>query len=248
MLWLLTNLVPITVALIVGAVFLVVVVHWVLAKRFPADHFVKTVVADAAAGIVMAAIIGPAMNHAWAMRRDLYQREWNARTAHMERLRPVLRTDAKLLLEMDRKLSDWGHVTQLGTEDIGKRLDEDYWFPNVLDRDLGHHFNEFSATRETVRKAVQTHDESVGNFIETVAQRIKIEPGDSNLTNEVAYAIVRQCMGKGSGVRPPYSSPLSPPKTTSPVETRVLARLNPRWARVPARCVVQNPGWAWVPA
>ena len=98
--------------------------------------------------VLLAVVVVPTVNNLWAERRDeqneqrARQREderqqREVRDAHLERLRPLLRNDSKKLLQLSSQVAVEG--TAMGgwlVDDYEPRLDSDYWYPELLYRDL----------------------------------------------------------------------------------------------------------------
>jgi hypothetical protein len=199
MAWFLKHLLPLTVVSLVLALLLLIASQSVIAHWFPAH----STAADWAAAIVIAAVVGPMFNHAWAMKRDIQQRRWSAQQRHLDRLRPILLADAKLTSDLSKTVHDSGHAWGLHSSD---RSDERFWFPNVLTRDLEVHFMDYFRAREELRNDIAAQEKEMRTLIARVGDAFSVP---DVLTHsdwptgrlQVAYALVRRCMEKATPMR-----------------------------------------------
>jgi hypothetical protein len=82
-----------------------------LGVRYLTGHFDKnpwlSATGDLSVALMVSVLLAPWVTDYLARERELEQRRWNARTAHLERLRPILRADAETLA---KRLSSEGHL------------------------------------------------------------------------------------------------------------------------------------------
>jgi hypothetical protein len=160
--------------------------------------------------VLLAVVVVPTVNNLWAERRDV-QNEQRARErdlesqrrevrhAHLERLRPILLSDGKKLLQLSSQLAIEG--TAFGgflVEDYEPRLDSDFWYPDVLYRDLAAHFPDYGKVRERLRGEVFAQQKEYVALQRLAIELVKIEPQDE--ANMIAVTLVRHCMGTGKGM------------------------------------------------
>ena len=92
-------------------------------------------------GVLLTVVVVPTVNNLWAERRDvqneqrarqlaLENRGQDVRDAHLERLRPLLFSDGKQLLELSSRLAH-EHAAMSGfrIEDYEDPLDRTFWYP-----------------------------------------------------------------------------------------------------------------------
>ncbi len=196
--WAIYHLFPLTLAAASAGLVLLVVAHRLVARFQP--HPWATIVSDAAATIIVATTIAPVVNHEWAMKRDLEQRAWNVRVAHLEHLRPFLREDAVRLTNLGQRFSTTGYVVGPGDKDQ-LSFEAANWELPLLGRDLVSHFPAFWLTRETLRKEVRAQDTDVRTLVEHVERQLSLAPHLVSMRYEVALSLVHMCIGVGQGIR-----------------------------------------------
>jgi hypothetical protein len=154
--------------------------------------------------------VAPTLTNLWAERRDeqneqrARQRESErqqreVRAAHLERLRPLLLSDNKKLLQLSSQMAMEGSA--IGgwlLKDLEQGLDRDYWYPQLLYRDFALHFPAYDKVRERVREEVFAQQKGVFDLQSRALEMVKIEPPDEALI--IAMTFVRQCMGTGKGM------------------------------------------------
>jgi hypothetical protein len=156
-----------------------------------------SVFGDLSVALIISVVLGPVVTHYLAKARELEQRRWNARTAHLERLRPILLADAANLEDVAKRISDSGHIIAIHSQHRDKEMEE-IWFRHILIRDIGAHFPEFSKTREELRTEIALQQSEMMDSIHRIASGLG--PNEDRRI-EVAYALVRRCIGKGDGIK-----------------------------------------------
>jgi hypothetical protein len=202
MTWVLTYLIPITIVTVVVALALLAAVHYAL-KRWQ-SHPMTAVFGPVAASVVIAAVVGPTFSHVWAMKRDLEQRQWSARVAHFERIRPILLTEAKDLLDYSRRIAEQGHL--LGSlQGIEIARNEDLmWNRDLLVMDLESHFPAYALARAQLRVDVASHDTRLREVVDRVGAEFSVpaEVGndDRAVRLQAGMALVHRCSRGGFGM------------------------------------------------
>ena len=139
-------------------------------------------------------------NEARARQRDRESRRREVRDVHLERLRPLLLSDSKKLLQLSTQLTIEG--TAIGgfrVENYEQPIDQTYWYPEILYRDLATHFPDYGTVWERVRGEVLAQQKETLELQRLASESVKIRPQDGN-ADGVAVAIVRQCMGTGNSI------------------------------------------------
>ena len=160
---------PVTMTLVMSAILVTLQVlgQAALAKLTPEQATRWPALALPALLVVMTSIVVvPTINHLWAERRDVqneervHHRDLDAqrrevRDAHLDRLRPLLLSDSKKLLQLSSRLAvDGTAIGGLFVDDYESRLDHEFWYPEVVYRDLAAHFPDYAKVRERVRGEV----------------------------------------------------------------------------------------------
>ncbi len=205
---------PVTLTLVMSAVLIAmhVVGQIAIANLTPEDAKKWPALAQAIfITVVTAVVAAPTVTNLWAERRDVQNEERarqrdresqrrEVRDVHLERLRPLLLSDSKQLLQLSNQLAIEG--TAIGgflVENYERPIDQTYWYPEILYRDLATHFPDYGTVRERVRGEVLAQQKETLEIQRLASESIKIRPQDGN-ADGVAVAIVRQCMGTGNGI------------------------------------------------
>jgi hypothetical protein len=79
---------------------------------------------------------------------------------------------------------------------------EEIWFRHILVRDINAHFPEFFRKREELRTETAAQDSEMINGIRRIAAGLALDKGpNEDRRIEVAYSLMRQCIGKGGGIK-----------------------------------------------
>jgi hypothetical protein len=134
---------PVTMTLVMSAILVTLQVlgQAALAKLTPEQATRWPALALPALLVVMTSIVVvPTINHLWAERRDVqneervHHRDLDAqrrevRDAHLDRLRPLLLSDSKKLLQLSSRLAvDGTAIGGLFVDDYESRLDHEFWY------------------------------------------------------------------------------------------------------------------------
>ena len=162
--------------------------------------------------VVTAVVAAPTVTNLWAERRDVQNEERarqrdresqrrEVRDVHLERLRPLLLSDSKQLLQLSNQLAIEG--TAIGgflVENYERPIDQTYWYPEILYQDLATHFPDYGTVRERVRGEVLAQQKETLEIQRLASESIKIKTLKMATLMGFAVAIVRQCMGTGNGI------------------------------------------------
>jgi hypothetical protein len=204
---------PVTVTLGMSAALITIQVlgQAALAKLTPEQAKQWPAFAVAAFNIVVVAVVVvPTVNSLWSERRDerneqrarqreVERQQREVRDAHLERLRPLLLSDSKKLLQLSNQLAIEG--TAIGgflLKDYEQGLDHDYWYPELLYRDFAAHFTAYGKVRERVREEVFAQQKGVYELQSLAIELVKFEPKDEAIS--IAITLVRQCLGTGKAM------------------------------------------------
>jgi hypothetical protein len=204
---------PVTATLIMAAIIIALHVTGLIviarltpeeAKKWPA--VTHTVFITVLTGVVVI----PTITNLWAERRDNRNEQraeqraresqrLQVRDAHLERLRPLLLSDSKKLLQLSTQLAIEGAaIGGFLVEGYEPRLDSDYWYPELLYRDLTAHFPGYGKVRERVRGEVFAQQKEILELQRLAIELVEIEPQDEVLT--ISMTLVRHCTGTGKGM------------------------------------------------
>ena len=168
--WLLNHLVAATLLATVLALFnaFVVLGAFYFTNRMQAPRWVVGAI-PAVIGVfttlIVGVIVGPAVNHEWAQRRDQEQRLKPARQAsHLGDLKPVLEADARAFTDFAQRIAETGHFQSVRGEFLA-RDEEEIWRRHVLVTDFRSHFRDYFETRENIRKRVARHDQDLRDLV-----------------------------------------------------------------------------------
>ncbi len=204
---------PITATLGMSAILIVMQVlgQIALARLTPAQTKQWPALAHTALmGVLLGVVVVPTVNNLWSERRDekneqrarqreVERQQLEVRDAHLERLRPLLLSDSKKLLQLSSQLAIEG--TAIGgflLKDYEQGLDRDYWYPELLYRDLAAHFPAYGEVRERVREDVFAQQKGVFDLQSLALESVRTEPQDEAIS--IAITLVKQCLGTGKGM------------------------------------------------
>jgi hypothetical protein len=129
----------VTVMMLIVGLLVLLVIRFFTGGLEEKPHVVVGVLSVA---LIISVVLGPLVSHYLAKARELEQRRWTARTAHLERLRPILLGHVTTLANLANRISTDGHIISVHAQHRDKDMEE-MWFGNILIRDLGAHFREF---------------------------------------------------------------------------------------------------------
>ncbi|HLG55206.1 MAG TPA: hypothetical protein VI485_07735 [Vicinamibacterales bacterium] len=204
---------PVTATLIMSAILIALQVlgQAALARLAPEQAKQWPALAHSALmGVLLAVVVAPTVTNLWSERRDeqneqrarqreVERQQREVRDAHLKRLRPLLLSDSKKLLQLSSQLAIEG--TAIGgfvVEDYEPRLDRDFWYPELLYRDFAAHFPGYGKVRERVRGEVFAQQRETLELQRLASELVEIEPHDEALS--IAATLVRHCMGTGKGM------------------------------------------------
>jgi hypothetical protein len=204
---------PVTVTLLMSAVLIAlhVVGQIAIAKLTPEEAKKWPVLAQAAFITVLTSVaVIPTITNLWAERRDeqserrAQQRDRDSqrlqvRAAHLDRLRPLLLSDSRKLLQLSNQLAIEG--TAIGgflIENYEQPLDQTYWYPEVLYRDLATHFPTYGKIRDRLRGEVLAQQKDTVEIQRLAMDFAKTEPPDEVIA--IALTIAKHCTGIGKGM------------------------------------------------
>ena len=145
---------------------------------------------------LIVALTGALTTHLLAIKRE-HDRERSAqleRAAHSAQLRPLLRHDAEQFDLAIQELSRHGHILPIGADHPDAVIHDDMFSGRTLASDFPAHFPAYSTERDTVEKLVIDHEAAVRSLRDRVADVVKWQPDPDRQRQDVAYALVRQCM------------------------------------------------------
>lgn len=204
---------PITVTLVMSAIliFMQVAGQVIVARLTPEQAKQWPALAQAAlSAVLLGVVVVPTVNNLWSERRDeineqrARQREAErqqreVRDAHFERLRPLLLSDSKKLLQLSAQLANEGAaVGGFLIRDYEQGIDRDYWYPELLYRDFGEHFPGYVKVRERVREEVFAQQKAVFDIQRRALEIGKLDSQDENIS--VAITVAEVCLGRGKGM------------------------------------------------
>jgi len=116
----------------------------------------------------------------------------DARQAHLRQLQPVLRTDADRLSQIVRRMRGEAHVPG--------DLRALFTSHRTLSADLGNHHQEYSETKERLRKSLADQEEEFQQTGQLVATKLALAPAGEARRSEVVGAILEKCLARGPGM------------------------------------------------
>ena len=116
----------------------------------------------------------------------------DARQAHLRQLQPVLRTDADRLSQIVRRMRGEAHVPG--------DLRALFTSHRTLSADLGNHHQEYSETKERLRKSLADQEEEFQQTGQLVATKLALAPAGEARRAEVVGAILERCLARGPGM------------------------------------------------
>ena len=116
----------------------------------------------------------------------------DARQAHLRQLQPVLRTDADRLSQVVRRMRGEAHVPG--------DLRALFTSHRTLSADLGNHHQEYSETKERLRKSLADQEEEFQQTGQLVATKLALAPAGEARRSEVVGAILEKCLARGPGM------------------------------------------------
>jgi len=191
-------------------------------------------VASAAASIVIGAMFTVVLNQLWAMRREHDDRVWVLRGQHLQRLHPILQTDAGRLTDLGGMLVKYGRLSPTGPDLKGSVQEGDktlnLLYGDVLSHDLKSHYSEYDQQKEKVIERVSAHDRQFLDMAEAIRQELRI-PGEAEKHRlEIALGVIERCMHLGPGITMTltsgsfnYTSPISSNGGNSPPPPDIVA-------------------------
>lgn len=128
-------------------------------------------------------------------------RFWTLRQQHLERLRPVLATEANTSKWLAEQLRNRGYVMDLTAQPEAIRAGEQStWAPNVMTGHLREHFGEYYEKREALRAELNLQDEQFRDALLLVENQVRsFDPGRS-WKRWISLAVLEKCMDKGPGL------------------------------------------------
>jgi hypothetical protein len=159
--------------------------------------------------VLLAVVVVPTVNNLWSERRDeqneqrarqreVERQQREVRDAHLERLRPLLRNDSKKLLQLSSQVA--GEGTAMGgwlVDDYEPQLDRDFWYPELIYRDLAAHFPVYVKVRERLRGEVFAQQKEILTLQRLAIEIVEIEPQDEA---SIVVTLVRHCLGTAKGM------------------------------------------------
>ncbi len=204
---------PATVTFLFAAALIAmnVAAQWAIARLTPEEQKQwRAITLAVVLGVMSAVIAVPTINHLWAGHRD-EQNEQRAqrrvkeserlqvRVKHLDRLRPLLRSDSKKLAELSRTITKEGNALRgVFVEDYEQTLDGSVWYPEVLARDLVAHFPDYARARDNARNEVFAQQRETLDLQRTTAAGLRGFARESSYPGRIAAALIQSCLGLGS--------------------------------------------------
>ncbi|MGH7305659.1 MAG: hypothetical protein ACRELZ_20435 [Candidatus Rokuibacteriota bacterium] len=124
------------------------------------------------------------------------------RQVHLRQLQPVLRTDAERLAQVARRMRADGRVTDVRKDrsDNAVELRSLFSSHRTLSGDLQNHYQEYSQTKERLRRSVAEQEEEFHQTTALVMTKLTLAPVAEPRRPEIAWALLEKCLDKGPGM------------------------------------------------
>lgn len=198
--WVLDHLILISL-LTIGVVFVAVIAVFRYFHRLYRDESNRPALAGAVVNIIFAVLFSLWLNNLFALKRDRDGRLWSLRQQHLDRLRPVLRTDAQRLRNLADRMATLGYLAApWGNATSAQQEYESTWSHDVLAAHLVLHFREYYEARENLRLLVVLQDREYRDALAQLEHKFTSSQSQLVRKSELSLSLLERCTGKGPGM------------------------------------------------
>jgi hypothetical protein len=198
--WILDHLILISL-LTIGAVLASVIGIFRYFHRLYREESTRPAIAGAVVNIIFAVLFSLWLNNLFALKRERDARLWGLRQEHLNRLRPVLRTDAQQLRALADRMTALGYLAAPWGDATSAQQEYDhFWSHDVLAAHLLLHFREYYQARENLRMLVVLQDKEYRDALAQIESKFTSSPSSLVRRTELSLSLLERCTGEGPGI------------------------------------------------
>jgi hypothetical protein len=117
------------------------------------------------------------------------------------RLRPVLHAESEKLSDVIRRIDSGGYVLDTSKDGASKDAElSSLFFPDILSRDIAHHYPEYSEAKDRLRRSVDDHEKEFHEAALLVMKTLSLPRVAEGQRLGIALSFLEKCLEKGPGM------------------------------------------------